>query len=87
MDSIVPRELGVLEFNRRVLELADDSTIPVLERLKFICIISNNLDEFFQVLVARLKTENSAKKKIESNKITLTPINKGKYPLKDIPNR
>ena len=70
MDSIVPRELGVLDFNSRVLELADDSTIP-LERLKFICIISNNLDEFFEVLVARLKTENSTMKKTKSNKIAI----------------
>ena len=69
-EDIVPRELGVLEFNRRVLELAEESTIPVLERLRYICIISNNLDEFFEVLVARLKTENNQNKTEKSQKIS-----------------
>ncbi len=57
VDLIIPRELGVLDFNARVLDLAKDLTTPILERLRFICIISNNLDEFFEILVARLKTE------------------------------
>ena len=56
-DFIIPRELGVLDFNDRVLALAKDPKVPVLERLRFICIISNNLDEFFEILVARLKTQ------------------------------
>jgi polyphosphate kinase len=48
------RELGQLEFNRRVLAQAEDTGIPLLERLKYLCIVSSNLDEFFEIRVAGL---------------------------------
>ena len=48
------RELGQLEFNQRVLAQAEDVRIPLLERLKYLCIGSSNLDEFFEIRVAGL---------------------------------
>ena len=49
------RDLSLLSFHKRVLEQAQDVSIPLLERLKFLCILSTNLDQFFEIHVASLK--------------------------------
>jgi polyphosphate kinase len=52
------RELSLLAFNRRVLAHAEDKRIPLLERLRFLCIVSSNLDEFFEVRIASILAQN-----------------------------
>ena len=67
-EALTDRELSWLDFNSRVLELAEDPTLPLLERCRFLAIFSANLDDFYMIRVATLKrkldlnvnTENSA---------------------------
>src|SRR5579884_3612979 len=72
-EHFINRELSWLEFNRRVLEEAQDASQPLMERVKFLSIFSSNLDEFFEIRVAGIKQQ------IESNTASggpdgLTPV-------------
>ena len=51
------RELSLLKFNERVLAMAENIDIPLLERLRYVCIVSSNLDEFFEIRVSSLKEQ------------------------------
>ncbi len=67
------RDLSWLSFNYRVLMEAMDSTVPLLERLKFIAIYSSNLDEFFRVRVASIRNLANIDRKKINNKIEIEP--------------
>ncbi len=56
-ENYLNRELGLLAFNRRVLAQAQDERMPLLERLRFLCIVSSNMDEFFEIRVSGLKEQ------------------------------
>ena len=73
LQHITDREMSWLSFNQRVLELAEDPTMPLLERVRFLAIFSSNLDEFYMVRVATLmsKLENGI---TAANVAGFTPI-------------
>jgi polyphosphate kinase len=56
-EHFLNRELQALEFNRRVLAQAEDKAVPLLERLRFLCIVSSNLDEFFEIRLSGIKEQ------------------------------
>ena len=54
------RDLSLLEFNRRVVAQAEDESLPLLERLRYLCIGSSNLDEFFEIRVSSLHARQTS---------------------------
>src|SRR5690606_2025422 len=55
--SLLNRELSLLKFNERVLAMAERSDVPLIERLRYLCIVGSNLDEFFEIRIASLKEQ------------------------------
>src|SRR5471030_3009375 len=70
------RELSQLMFNRRVLAQAEDKNIPLLERLRYLCIASSNLDEFFEVRVASLLAAASVDGTLASHPALLATLSR-----------
>src|SRR5690349_6160225 len=69
----IPRDISWLSFNGRVLQEASDPTVPLKERIKFLGIFSNNLDEFFRVRVATLKRMVDVGPKIKNMHLEQAP--------------
>lgn len=68
------RELSWLKFNERVIEEAEDESVPLFERLKFVGIFCSNLDEFFMIRVGTLYDQSLLKLTKKENKTNLTPL-------------
>lgn len=66
-EHFINRELSLLQFQRRVLAQAGDETVPLLERLRFLCIVSSNLDEFFEIRVSGIKEQIRLGSRASSN--------------------
>src|SRR5689334_3823308 len=71
MDKFIDREISALEFNARVLAEGMDASNPLLERLKFIGIVSSNMDEFFMVRMASLKASQVPVERIRQKALSL----------------
>lgn len=82
-------ELSLLSFNERVLNMALDPSMPLLERLKFLCIFSSNMDEFFEIRVSGLKAKANSTASVEdvdglTPNIALEKINEHAHRLVDL---
>ena len=74
MPALLNRERAILEFNRRVLAQARRADVPLLERLRYVCIVSSNLDEFFEVRFADY-VEQSRRPGAGSGQTRWSPLN------------
>src|SRR5882672_10928880 len=74
MEKFIDREISALEFNARVLAEGMDPANPLLERLKFIGIVSSNMDEFFMVRMASLKAARTPMDAIRKKALALLEV-------------
>jgi len=72
-NQYIKRDLSWLSFNHRVLQEAKDPSVPLYERIKFLAIYSSNLDEFFRVRVASLRSFKKLKKKTRKKLVAIKP--------------
>lgn len=73
--TLINRELSLLKFNQRVLAMAENPLVPLLERLRYLCIVSSNLDEFFEIRVSSLKEQmNQAPLQIGTDGYSATEV-------------
>src|SRR5438094_879346 len=79
------RDLSMLEFNRRVLELAKDESIPLLERLPFLCISRSSLDEFFEMRGAARDAEAGAAPRLGALGLRPPVVGAPRLPRRSVP--
>lgn len=82
----VNRELSWLKFNERVLEEAEDKSVPLCERLTFLSIFQSNLDEFIRVRVGSLADQMALQPTLKDNKTNMTAEEQLKAVLDDMKN-
>lgn len=82
--QLINRDLSILAFNQRVLHLAERQDFPLLERLKFLCIVASNLDEFFEVRMdAQLDAMRAGIKRGEATEATFEEVSRHAHALMD----
>src|SRR5699024_7915343 len=65
--TLLNRELSLLKFNERVMAMAERENTPLLERLRYLCIVSSNLDEFFEIRISSVKEQQQQSPMREGN--------------------
>ena len=84
--NLLDRDLSLLAFNTRVLDWAKRTDVPLLERLRYLCIVSSNLDEFFEVRAALYTSLAKPKAALSDVDRKSTRLNSSHIPLSRMPS-